>query len=289
LNATPEKIIPGIVAELNPLVRRLTAPNPGVMTGPGTNTYIVGEQDLAVIDPGPVIESHLQGLIGAVGDRLRWIVCTHTHLDHSPAAMALKHATGAQVVGMPTADDGRQDTTFAPDRVLGEHDTVDLGSCVLRAVHTPGHVANHLCYLLENQQLLFTGDHIMQGSTVVITPPGGDMSDYLASLAKLLRMDIAELAPGHGHVITRPHDEIRRLITHRLKREQKVLDAFAKKNPATLDELLPLAYDDVPAKIHHIARRSLHAHLIKLQRDARVTENAGYWARSLSDLAPTNS
>ncbi|MDP1716523.1 MAG: MBL fold metallo-hydrolase [Burkholderiales bacterium] len=286
MNATPEKIIPGVVAELNPLVRRLTAPNPGVMTGPGTNTYIVGEQDLAVIDPGPSIDSHVQELIGAVGNRLRWIICTHTHLDHSPAAQALKHATGSQVVGMPTADDGRQDTTFAPDRVLGEHDTVDLGGCVLRAVHTPGHVANHLCYLLENQQLLFTGDHIMQGSTVVITPPGGDMSDYLASLAKLLRMDIAELAPGHGHVITRPHDEIRRLITHRLKREQKVLDAFAKKNPATLDELLPLVYDDVPAKIHHVARRSLHAHLIKLLRDERVSEHAGYWASSGSTIVP---
>lgn len=279
LNAIPEKIIPGVVTELNPQVRRLTAPNPGVMTGPGTNSYIVGERDLAVIDPGPAIDEHVQRLIGAVGNRLRWILCTHTHLDHSPAALALKHATGAQVVGMPTADDGRQDTTFAPDRVLGENDTVDLGGCVLRAVHTPGHVANHLCYLLEQRELLFTGDHIMQGSTVVITPPGGDMRDYLDSLAKLLGIGIAALAPGHGQVIAQPHDEIRRLIAHRLKREQKVLDALAQKNPATLDELLPLAYDDVPAKIHHVARRSLHAHLLKLQRDARVTEKDGYWAR----------
>ena len=278
MNTTPEKIIPGIVAELNPHVRRLTAPNPGVMTGPGTNSYIIGERNLAVIDPGPAIDSHVQRLIDAVGNKLRWIICTHTHLDHSPAARALKLATGAQVVGMPTADDGRQDTTFAPDRVLHENDTIDLGDCVLRAVHTPGHVANHLCYLLESQQLLFTGDHIMQGSTVVITPPGGDMSDYLASLDKLLHIDIAALAPGHGHVIDRPHDEIRRLVAHRLKREQKVLDAFAGKNPASLDELLPLVYDDVPAKIHHVARRSLLAHLLKLQRDARVTENAGYWA-----------
>ena len=271
-------IVPGVVTELNPQVRRLTAPNPGVMTGAGTNTYIVGERILAVIDPGPAIDVHVQRLVDAVGDRLRWILCTHTHLDHSPAARALQHATGAQVLGMQAADDGRQDTTFAPDRVLRDNDTVDLGLCVLRAVHTPGHVSNHLCYLLEQQQLLFTGDHIMQGSTVVITPPGGDMSDYLASLEKLLRIDIAELAPGHGHVIAHPHEEIRRLIAHRLKREQKVLDAFAKKNPATLDELLPLAYDDVPEKIHHVARRSLHAHLLKLLRDSRVTENAGYWA-----------
>jgi len=273
-------IVPGVVTELNPQVRRLTAPNPGVMTGAGTNTYIVGERILAVIDPGPAIDVHVQRLVDAVGDRLRWILCTHTHLDHSPAARALQHATGAQVLGMQAADDGRQDTTFAPDRVLRDNDTVDLGLCVLRAVHTPGHVSNHLCYLLEQQQLLFTGDHIMQGSTVVITPPGGDMSDYLASLEKLLRIGIAELAPGHGHVIAHPHEEIRRLIAHRLKREQKVLDAFAKKNPATLDELLPLAYDDVPEKIHHVARRSLHAHLLKLLRDSRVTESAGYWARA---------
>jgi glyoxylase-like metal-dependent hydrolase (beta-lactamase superfamily II) len=278
-------IVPGVVDVIGTHVRRLTAPNPGVMTGPGTNSYIVGERMLAVIDPGPAIDVHVQGLIAAVGDRLRWILCTHTHLDHSPAAQALKQATGAQVLGMAVADDGRQDTTFAPDRVLREGDTIELEHCMLRAVHTPGHVANHVCFFLEQQRLLFTGDHIMQGSTVVITPPGGDMSDYLASLDKLLHVDIAALAPGHGHVIAQPHEEIRRLIAHRLKREQKVLDALAKKNPATLDELLPLAYDDVPVKIHHVARRSLHAHLLKLQRDRRVTENAGYWARTESTSA----
>lgn len=271
-------IVPGVITAIGAQVRRLTAPNPGVMTGPGTNSYIVGERDLAVIDPGPALDAHVQRLIEAVGDRLRWILCTHTHLDHSPAARALQHATGAQVLGMSAADDGRQDTTFAPDRVLSDGAIVAVGNNTLRAVHTPGHASNHLCYLLEPQQLLFTGDHVMQGSTVVISPPDGDMQAYLDSLSRLLEIELAALAPGHGHVIGHAHEEIRRLIAHRLKREQKVLDAFAKKNPASLDELLPLVYDDVPEKIHPVARRSLHAHLLKLQRDSRLTENAGYWA-----------
>jgi len=277
LNSTPEKIIPGVVTELNKFVQRLTAPNPGAMTGPGTNSYIVGERILAVIDPGPAIESHVQKLIEATGERLRWIVCTHTHLDHSPAAAMLNKATGAHVLGMPAQDDGRQDMQFRPDRVLRHGDVVDLGRHTLRAVHTPGHASNHLCYLFEQQKLLFTGDHIMQGSTVVISPPDGDMQAYLDSLGKLLEIDIAALAPGHGHVIADPRMEINRLIEHRLRREQKVLDAFGRKNPATLDELLPVVYDDVSPKLHPVARRSLHAHLIKLARDARVRENGGFW------------
>ena len=273
-------IVPGVVTELNQYVRRLTAPNPGVMTGPGTNTYIVGERILAVIDPGPAIESHVQKLIGIAGDRLRWIVCTHTHLDHSPAAEMLKKATGAHVLGMPAKDDGRQDMTFKPGRVLRHGDIVDLGRHTLRTVHTPGHASNHLCYLFEQQKLLFTGDHIMQGSTVVISPPDGDMKAYLDSLNKLLDIDVAALAPGHGHVIADPQAEIRRLIAHRLEREQKVLEAFSRKNPATLEELLPLVYDDVSPRLHPVAQRSLHAHLIKLARERRVRENGSLWERA---------
>ena len=278
--ADVKPVVPGVVVELNEYVRRLTAPNPGVMTGAGTNSYIVGERILAVIDPGPAIESHVQKLIEVTGGRLRWIVCTHTHLDHSPAAAALGQATGAQVLGMLAKDDGRQDMTFKPGRVLRHGDIVDLGCCTLRAVHTPGHASNHLCYLLEQQKLLFTGDHIMQGSTVVISPPDGDMKAYLDSLDMLLGIDIAALAPGHGQLIADPQTEIRRLIAHRLKREQKVLDAFARKNPATLDELLPLVYDDVPVKIHSVARRSLHAHLLKLERDSRVLASGELWRRT---------
>lgn len=273
-----ENIVPGVHVPLNDLVSRITAPNPGMMTGAGTNTYIVGGEELAVIDPGPESDSHLAALLEAVGKRLKWIFCTHTHLDHSPGARALKEATGAKVLGYaPVPDDGRQDTAFTPDLTLREGDAIGMREFRLRAVHTPGHASNHLCYLFEDKGILFTGDHIMQGSTVVISPPDGDMIQYLQSLERLLALDLAALAPGHGHLIEKPHDEVRRLIAHRLKREQKVLAAFDKKNPATLDDLLPLAYDDVPQRVHAVARRSLHAHLIKLQREKRAAETDGMW------------
>jgi len=271
-------IVPGAFTRLSKFVGRVTAPNPGLMTGPGTNTYIIGSDTLALIDPGPESAPHLTVILEAVGRRLKWILCTHTHLDHSPGAKALKAETGAQVLGFGAVpNDGRQDAAFTPDRALRDGDTLDCGAVRLRAVHTPGHASNHLCYLLEQQKLLFTGDHVMQGSTVVISPPDGDMAVYLDSLERLLALDLAALAPGHGHIIEKPHDEVRRLMAHRMKREQKVLDAFQHGNPATLDALLPLVYDDVSQRVHPVARRSLHAHLIKLARDGRAVENSGSW------------
>ncbi len=270
-------IVPGERVQVSPLVARITAPNPGMMTGPGTNAYIIGGERLALIDPGPESPAHLAAMLAAVGDRLRWILCTHTHLDHSPGARALKAATGAAVFGMPAPPHGNQDATFAPDRVLAHGDAVDCGAFTLRAVHTPGHASNHLCYLLEQEKTLFTGDHMMQGSTVVINPPDGDMLAYLASLAALLALDLARAAPGHGHPIDTPHEEARRLIAHRLGREQKVVAAFAAKNPATLDELLPIVYADTHARLHPVARRSLHAHLLKLEREGRVEQRGENW------------
>jgi glyoxylase-like metal-dependent hydrolase (beta-lactamase superfamily II) len=272
-----EDIVAGDSVSIAPGIVRITAPNPGVMTGPGTNTYIIGQRELVVIDPGPEIGSHIDALRAAVGERLKWILCTHTHLDHSPAARALKDATGAQIAGRIASQDGRQDADFAPDRILNDGDTVRADAVTLHAVHTPGHASNHLCYLLEERRMLFTGDHVMQGSTVVISPPDGDMQAYFASLEKLLALDLAALAPGHGRVIETPHDEVRRLVVHRLKREQKVLDALARKNPATLDELVRLAYDDVSERLHPVARRSLHAHLIKLAREGRASETVSGW------------
>jgi len=273
-----ETIVPGRVVRLNEWVRRVTAPNPGVMTGPGTNAYIVGTDALALIDPGPESAPHLEAMLEVVGKKLKWILCTHTHLDHSPGARALKAATGAEVLGFgKTPDDGRQDTAFRPDRALKEGDVVNCGAFKLKAVHTPGHASNHLCYLFDNKRILFTGDHVMQGSTVVISPPDGDMVAYLKSLERLLALDVAAFAPGHGHVIDKPHDEARKLIAHRLKREQKVVDAFAKKNPATLDELLPFAYDDVSPRLYPVARRSLHAHVLKLRDDGRAIAEGEAW------------
>lgn len=270
-------IVPGELTRLSPLVRRVTAPNPGMMTGPGTNTYIVGTAQLALIDPGPESAAHLDALLAAVGNRLRWILCTHTHVDHSPGARALKAATGAEVIGMRAPQHGNQDAGFAPDRVFGHGDVLDGRRFALRAVHTPGHASNHLCYLLEREKLLFTGDHIMQGSTVVIPPPDGDMAAYLDSLEALLALDIKRIAPGHGHPIEKPHDEVRRLIAHRLKREQKVIDAFGTNNPATLDELVTIVYEDTPQQLHQVARRSLHAHLLKLEREGRVWQQGERW------------
>ena len=273
-----ENIVPGTAVTVAPGVVRITAPNPGVMTGPGTNSYVVGERELAVIDPGPDIESHVAKLVEAVGDRLEWILCTHTHRDHSPAAAALKAATGAKIAGSPCPQDGRQDECFAADRTLKEDDTISIPGATFRAIHTPGHVSNHLCYLLEEQKLLFTGDHIMQGSTVVIGPPNGSMRAYFDSLEKVSKLDVAAFAPGHGHLIRTPNDEVRKLVAHRLKRENKVVEALARKSPGTLEELVPLAYDDVSEKLYPVAQRSLHAHLIKLVEDGRAREDAGRWS-----------
>lgn len=272
------EIVPGEVVEIAPDVRRITAPNPGVMTGPGTNTYILGDDELTLIDPGPEIDAHRDALLAAVGKKLRWILCTHTHRDHSPLARALQAATGAQVLGYGIVpDDGRQDEGFKPDRALSDDDVVDCGAYRLRAVHTPGHASNHLCYLLEDRGVLFTGDHVMQGSTVVISPPDGDMQAYLDSLERLLTLPIGALAPGHGHVITAPQDEVRRLIAHRLRREEKIHAALAIAGPSTLEELVRVAYDDVPERIHHVAMRSLHAALIRLEKNGRAAHTDAQW------------
>ena len=271
------EIRPGEVVTISARVRRMTAPNPGVMTGPGTNAYILGAKSLAIVDPGPDIASHIDRLVALAGDRLRWILCTHTHQDHSPAAKAVRDATGAQVIGMPPPDDGRQDLTFKPDWVMRDGERLQTPEFTLRAVHTPGHASNHLCYLLEEERLLFTGDHVMQGSTVVINPPDGDMIAYLTALERLLGLDVAGFAPGHGRVIETPHDEVRRLIKHRLGREQKVVAALERLARGDLDKLVAVAYDDVSGKLHPVARRSLLAHLLKLEREGRVRREADEW------------
>ena len=269
-------LVPGVPKRLDRFVTRVIAPNPGVMTGPGTNSYLVGEDELAVIDPGPAIDSHVQKMLEEGKHTIRWILCTHTHLDHSPAALALKKATGAQILGRPAP--AGQDATFSPDKVLSDQDCVRVGKLSIRAVHTPGHASNHLCYLLEETRMLFTGDHVMQGSTVVINPPDGNMAQYLASLERLLGMDIAILAPGHGYLIGAPHRELRRLIAHRMAREQKVLAAMRKLGPASAAELLAVVYDDVPPRVHGAAARSLTAHLDKLIAERAVRVQDGRFA-----------
>src|SRR3954467_8372805 len=264
---TTYDLVAGEPKRLDAWVTRLIAPNPGMMTGPGTNTYLLGtESARAVIDPGPDIASHIEKILAFAN--IKWVLCTHTHMDHSPAAAAIKAATGAQVLGRP-APEG-QDATFQPDFIVEGGQRIQIGDVTLRAIHTPGHASNHLCYLLEETRMLFTGDHVMQGSTVVINPPDGDMRAYLRSLEKLLEEDVVIIAPGHGYLVGAPKNELRRLIAHRLAREDKVLRALTRIGPASIEELLPLVYDDVPSRIHRVAARSLTAHLEKLAAEERV-------------------
>ncbi len=273
-------IQPGIPKRLDRYVTRITAPNPGAMTGPGTNTYLVGEDEIAVIDPGPALESHIAKILETGAGRIRWILTTHTHMDHSPAAAAIKAATGAQVLGRRAPAGASQDQAYAPDASPADEERIALGKISLRAIHTPGHASNHLCYLLEETRMLFTGDHVMQGSTVVINPPDGDMRAYLASLDKLLGVDIAIIAPGHGYLIGAPHKEVKRLVAHRLAREAKVAAALGRRGEATLEELVTDAYDDVSPKLHPVAIRSLAAHLDKLVAEGRARLASGRYILS---------
>lgn len=273
------QLLPGRVTRTSAGVRRITAPNPNFMTGPGTNTYLLGEGDqIAVLDPGPPNPQHVEAILAAVDGRIRWILATHTHHDHSPAAAMLKARTGATVIG-GLAPSG-QDASFRPDRVPAHGERLRLGEVELRVLHTPGHASNHFCYLLEEKRLLFTGDHIMQGSTVVINPPDGDMRSYLASLRLLLDERIDHLAPGHGFLIDQPHRAVRQLIEHRLARENKVLTALRRLGTGSEDDLLAAVYDDVRQHLLRPAARSLLAHLMKLEAEGLVTRAEGAWQSS---------
>lgn len=265
------ELVPCRAVRLSPRILRVTAPNPGPMTGPGTNSYLVGDPSgggWTVIDPGPTSDEHLQALIAAAPGPIVRILVTHTHNDHSPNAAALARATGAPVAGRVADHPQWQDPGFAPAELLQHGQRLALGpTTTLRVIHTPGHASNHLCYLLEEEKTLFTGDHVMQGSTVVINPPDGDMSAYLVALRALLDEDLEWLAPGHGFLVAQPRRVLQGLIAHRQRREAKVVSALQRLAPCTIDVLVPEVYDDVPPGLHPMARRSLLAHLLKLEKD----------------------
>ena len=277
-------IRPGVAVQLAPGVLRITANNGSVMTGPGTNTYLLraNEDEWVLIDPGPDDETHVRATLNAWPGQLRAIIVTHTHIDHSPAAQRVKALTGAPLYGRLADHPQWHDAAFVPDVALQGGERLEFGAgLALRVVHTPGHASNHLCFLHEQQRILFTGDHVMQGSTVVINPPDGDMAAYLASLRELAqRDDFDAIAPGHGFLIEQPTRVLEALIAHRLKREAKVADALARLSttePTHIDALLAQVYDDVPAERHPVARRSLLAHLLHLQAQGRAQRHAERW------------
>jgi glyoxylase-like metal-dependent hydrolase (beta-lactamase superfamily II) len=259
----------GDVLHVSPLIRRVVARNPGPMTYTGSGTYIVGHGQVAVIDPGPDFEAHVQAILAATaGEKISHIIITHTHRDHSPAAVPLKAATGALVVGcsaLVIEDDGPRsdeafDRTYAPDQVLADGDQVAGPGWTLQAVHTPGHTSNHTCYALEQERALFTGDHVMGWSTTVVSPPDGNMADYLASLRKLLERPDAVYYPTHGKPIQTPQRFVRALLAHRKLREAQIL-SFLKTGPAAIADVVAQLYATTPRILHGAAGRSVLAHL----------------------------
>lgn len=266
-------------------VQRLTAPNPGVMTGPGTNSYLVGDPitGYIAIDPGPADYQHLDKLWRAAGGDIRAIVCTHSHPDHSPGAaplQALCVAAGRAkppVMGLPSASTARAASAFTPDEVLTHGQRLTLSNAgaanavqhTLQVVHTPGHAANHLCLLLEEDGLLFSGDHILNGSTTVIDPPDGNMADYLDSLDRLDDLCVLHhvefILPAHGYVLHEARGAIAHLKNHRLAREAKVLAAMRAQPEGTLHDWVAHAYADVHPRLWPVAQRSLLAHVERLQ------------------------
>jgi glyoxylase-like metal-dependent hydrolase (beta-lactamase superfamily II) len=266
----------GVASALSPLVRRIVADNPGLMTGPGTNTYLVGIDEVVVIDPGPDDPAHLDAVAGCGGDRIRWIVCTHTHADHFPGVAGLKARTGAEVLAYDARDG------LSIDRRLGDGASIEATEFVLRALHTPGHASNHLCFLLEQERMLFSGDHIMEGSTVVIRPPDGDMAAYLEQLERLkaMRPRLRSIAPGHGHLIEQPTAKIDEYLAHRAMREQQVLDLLHAQGRTTVDAIVATLYTDTPEELLPMAAATVWAHLRKLKGEghAKGTRADGPWS-----------
>ncbi|MFL2722687.1 MAG: MBL fold metallo-hydrolase [Gammaproteobacteria bacterium] len=260
------------------LLKKITAPNGGVFTGKGTNTYLIGKDEITVVDPGPNIPEHIENIINHGNGRIKQILVTHTHTDHSPAALPLSKELEIPMYGRLV--DGKsdwEDETFKPHKILNHGDIIESQEYSIEVIHTPGHASNHLCFYLKKQKCLLTGDHIMDGSTVVIAPPDGNMRDYLNSLQLLKQYDIDCFAPGHGNFMDNPNKTIDSITRHRLAREAKVLRNIKNHGSQKIDDLLKHVYSDVNEVLFPIAKMSLLAHLEKLIEDRVVVfENEIY-------------
>jgi glyoxylase-like metal-dependent hydrolase (beta-lactamase superfamily II) len=277
----------GEIEELEPLVRRVLAPNASPFTYTGTQTYLVGSgEGVAVIDPGPADADHLDSLARAIGDApVLAIACTHTHRDHSPAAAPLATRTGAPVIGCAPlvleSDEPRADAPFdkdyAPDRVLADGERIDGPGWTLAALATPGHTSNHLCFALEQSGALFTGDHVMGWSTTVVAPPDGDMAAYMASLDKLHGRNDRVYYPAHGPAVHNPRQLVRGMIGHRRQRERQILRLLGRE-PQSIAELVPQMYKGVDPRLWPAAAMSVKAHLLDLERRGCVARSGEVWA-----------
>ena len=267
----------------------ITARNPSVFTGPGTNTWLVGRERIVVIDPGPTLPEHIQAIVDAVastGSTIAAIACTHTHMDHSPGVQPLLEALdrAVPIYGSKSVYSRAQDTKFEPTAELIPDQIITDGDVDLKSVHTPGHASNHYCFINQETKMLYSGDHVMQGSTVVIGPPDGDMQHYMDSLDTLRSQELSSIGPAHGYVIDNAYEAIDYLVAHRLKREAKVLaavnDHTNTDSAKSSKELTPLVYDDVSTSLHGIAASSLLAHLIRLGQHQKITRHGDdLWSR----------
>ncbi|HUQ14197.1 MAG TPA: MBL fold metallo-hydrolase [Novosphingobium sp.] len=297
MDAPPKPWPTGIAERLEPLVRRVLAPNPSPFTYTGTETYIVGAgMDVAVIDPGPAGAAgdtagggHVEAILEAIGEaRVAAIVCTHTHRDHSPAAVPLKAATGAPIIGcvpLVIADDfspggpradSAFDPTYAPDRVVADGERLAGDGWTLQAIATPGHTSNHLCYALLESGALFTGDHVMGWSTSVVSPPDGDMAAYMASLQKLHDRADRVYYPAHGPAVDNPRQLVRGMMGHRRQRENQIVRLLGEA-PQEIVAMVPKMYKGLDPRLSGAAGRSVLAHLIDLERQGRVVRSGDVW------------
>jgi glyoxylase-like metal-dependent hydrolase (beta-lactamase superfamily II) len=277
----------GIAEQVEPLVRRVLAPNPSPYTYTGTETYVVGAgSNVAVIDPGPAEPAHLEALLAAIGDaKVAAIMCTHTHRDHSPASRPLAERTGAPIVGCaplvlddsgPRAD-ASFDRDYAPDRVMLDGEAMTGDGWTLRAVHTPGHTSNHLCFALEESGALFTGDHVMGWSTSVVVPPDGDMTAYMASLDKLQQREDRVFYPAHGPQIDNPRQLVRGMIGHRRQRENQIVRILGEHGALGAADFVPLMYKGLDPRLTGAAEMSVSAHLIDLERRGMIARSGEVW------------